>query len=75
MKTAPYNTGKVKIGEAVYLNKLINQPYVEQDGDMLELQTYLIHDPRQVNRHYWTTRLCIGMSLVILTALLLASGR
>lgn len=57
MKTAPYNTGKVKIGDAVYLNKLVNRPYVEYDDDMLELQTYLIHPQAQINRAYWLSRI------------------
>lgn len=71
MKATPYNTGKVKIGETVYLNKLVNQPYVEQDYDMIELQTYLLHEPRQVNRAYWIARVyfvCVG--IVALLALL-----
>ena len=42
MKTTPYNNGKIKIGNEVYLNKLVNPPYVERDDDMLELQSYLI---------------------------------
>lgn len=73
MKAIPYNTGKVKIGEAVCLNKLVNIPYVEQDWDMLELQTYLLNDPRQVNRAYWLTRVyfvCVGVvALVALVSL------
>ena len=39
MKETPYNNGKVKIGDAVYLNKLVNPPYIEYDEDMLELQS------------------------------------
>ena len=53
MKETPYNNGKVKIGDAVYLNKLANPPYIERDEDMLELQSYLIHDPRVLNKEYW----------------------
>lgn len=75
MKTAPYNTGKVKIGEAAYLNKLVNRPYVEQDIDMLVLQSYLIHDPHQINRHYWATRLYLVAVIFVLTVVLLASGK
>lgn len=75
MKTAPYNTGKVKIGEAVYLNKLVNQPYVEYDNDMLVLQSYLIHDPSQINRRYWITRLYLVVLVFVLTIVLLASGK
>lgn len=73
MKAIPYDTGKVKIGEAVYLNKYVNIPYTEQDPDMLELQSYLIHDPKQLNRHYWTTRFFVGLGLFITTVILLST--
>ena len=72
MKDTPYNNGKVKIGEAVYLNKLANPPYVEQDEDMLELQSYLIHDPRVLNKEYWLKRIYIMFLLFVLTVLLMA---
>lgn len=73
MKVAPYNTGKVKIGEAVYLNKYVNIPYTEQDPDMLELQSYLIHDPRLINREYWLNRFYVGAILFITTVILLSA--
>ena len=72
MKETPYNNGKVKIGETVYLNKLVNPPYVERDDDMLELQSYLIHDPRVLNREYWLKRVYIMFLLFVLTVLLMA---
>ena len=72
MKT-PYDTGKVKIGEAVYLNKLVNIPYVEEDMDMLRLQSYLIHDPARLKRAYWLNRVLIGISLVVCLTVLLKS--
>jgi len=72
MRTTPYNNGKVKIGNAVYLNKLANPPYVEQDEDMLELQSYLIQDPRILNKEYWFKRIYIAFLLFILTILLMA---
>jgi len=72
MKDTPYNNGKVKIGDAVYLNKLANPPYVEQDEDMLELQSYLIHDPRILNKEYWLKRIYIMFLLFVLTVLLMA---
>jgi hypothetical protein len=72
MKDTPYNNGKVKIGEAVYLNKLANPPYVEQDEDMLELQSYLIQDPRILNKEYWFKRLYIAFLLFVLTIILMA---
>lgn len=69
----PYNTGKVKIGSAVFLNKLVNTPYVEQDEDMLELQSYLIHDPRILNKIYWLKRIYVVFILFILTVMLMAN--
>lgn len=72
MKDTPYNNGKVKIGNAVYLNKLVNPPYVEQDEDMLELQSYLIQDPRILNKEYWYKRIYIAFLLFVLTIILMA---
>ncbi len=72
MKTTPYNNGKIKIGNAVYLNKLANPPYIEQDEDMLELQSYLIQDPRILNKEYWYKRIYIAFLLFVLTIILMA---
>jgi hypothetical protein len=72
MKT-PYNTGKVRIGSAWYLNKLVNPPYIEQDQDMLELQSYLIHDPRVLNKEYWFKRIYLAILLFILVIILMAN--
>ena len=72
MKETPYNNGKIKIGETVYLNKLVNPPYIEYDEDMLELQSYLIHDPRILNKEYWLKRVYIAFLLFVLTVMLMA---
>ena len=72
MKT-PYDTGKVKIGETVYLNKLVNQQYVEEDMDMLRLQSYLIHDPARLKREYWTGKILLGISVFVCVIVLLAN--
>ena len=72
MKETPYNNGKVKIGDAVYLNKLVNPPYIEYDEDMLELQSYLIHDPRILNREYWIKRVYVAFLLFVLIVMLMA---
>ena len=72
MKETPYNNGKIKIGSEVYLNKLVNPPYIEYDEDMLELQSYLIHDPRILNREYWIKRIYIMFLLFVLTVMLMA---
>jgi hypothetical protein len=73
MKVTPYNNGKIKIGDAVYLNKLANPPYVEHDEDMLELQSYLIQDPRILNREYWLKRIYILFLLFVFTIILMAN--
>ena len=64
MKT-PYDTGNVKIGETVYLNKLVNRQYVEEDMDMLRLQSYLIHDPARLKREYWMNKTLILISIFV----------
>ena len=69
MKTTPYNTGKVKIGEHYEPPK-----YVEYDTDMLELQSYLIGDPRVINRRYWANKIALILSLFVLLVVLLASN-
>jgi hypothetical protein len=73
MKSTPYNNGKVKIGDAVYLNKLANPPYVEHDEDMLELQSYLIQDPRILNKEYWAKRIYVAVLLFVATIILMAN--
>lgn len=72
MKT-PYNNGKVKIGSAWYLNKLANPPYIERDEDMLELQSYLIQDPRILNKEYWAKRIYVAILLFVCVIILMAN--
>lgn len=72
MKT-PYDTGKVKIGETVYLNKLVNRQYVEEDMDMLRLQSYLIYDPARLKREYWMNKTLIFISIFVCVIVLLAN--
>jgi len=72
MKT-PYNNGKVKIGFEWYLNKLVNPPYIERDEDMLELQSYLIQDPRILNKEYWAKRIYFGVLLFVCVIILMAN--
>jgi hypothetical protein len=52
---------------------LVNPPYIEYDEDMLELQSYLIHDPRILNKEYWLKRVYIAFLLFVLTVLLMAN--
>jgi hypothetical protein len=67
----PYNNGKIKIGSEYYLNPL-RPKYIEYDEDMLELQSYLIQDPRILNRQYWAKRIYILILLFILIIMLMA---
>lgn len=67
----PYNTGKVLIGSAYDMNPL-KPKYVEQDPDMLEIQSYLIYDPRVMNRQYWTNRFYAALSLIVFMILILS---
>ena len=67
----PYNNGKIKIGCNYDLNPL-KPKYIERDEDMLELQSYLIHDPRILNQQYWAKRIYAAILLFILTIMLMA---
>ncbi len=68
----PYNNGKVKIGSSYDLNPL-KPKYIDQDVDMLEIQSYLIYDPRVLNKHYWTNRIYLCVVVFVLTIMLLAN--
>jgi hypothetical protein len=67
----PYNNGKIKIGSEYYLNPL-RPKYIERDEDMLELQSYLIQDPRILNRQYWAKRVYVAFILFLLIIMLMA---
>lgn len=67
----PYNNGKIKIGSEYYLNPL-RPKYIEHDEDMLELQSYLIQDPRILNRQYWAKRVYVAFILFLLIIMLMA---
>lgn len=64
----PYNTGKVKIGCNYQKPR-----YVEEDMDMLRLQSYLIHDPARLKREYWTNKFLIWVGVFVLTIAILQS--
>ena len=64
----PYDTGKVKIG--VYYQK---PKYVEEDLDMLRLQSYLIYDPARLKRQYWLNKFLIGLGVFVLIVAVLQS--
>ena len=61
----PYTTKSgVKIG--IYYQK---PRYIEEDLDMLRLQSYLIYDPARLKRQYWINKFVIGLSLIVLAIL------
>mgnify|MGYP000679825543 CR=1 FL=1 len=64
----PYNTGKVKIGCNYQPPK-----YVEQDLDMLRLQSYLIYDPARLKRQYWINKFFIWLGVFVLVVAVLQS--
>jgi putative ubiquitin-RnfH superfamily antitoxin RatB of RatAB toxin-antitoxin module len=47
----PYNNGKVQIGKYYQPPK-----YIEQDRDMILIQSYLIQDPKLLRRQYWLNK-------------------
>ncbi len=64
----PYNTGKVKIGCNYQRPK-----YVEQDSDMLRLQSYLIYDPARLKRQYLINKFFIWLGVFVLVVAVLQS--
>lgn len=70
MNNGYYNNGKIKIGSEYYLNPL-KPKYIEQDRDMLNLQTYLIGDPAKLRRDYYITRALELFGAFILLIILL----
>ncbi len=64
----PYNTGKVKIGCNYQPPK-----YVEQDLDMLRLQSYLIYDPARLKRQYLINNFFIWIGVFVLVVAVLQS--
>lgn len=64
----PYNTGKVKIGCNYQRPK-----YVEQDLDMLRLQSYLIYDPARLKRQYWVNKFFVWLGVFVLVVAVLQS--
>jgi hypothetical protein len=64
------NNGKVLIGSNYDLNPL-KPKYIEKDHDMLEIQSYLIYDPRVLNRRYWTEKALLMVSLFVVLIIFL----
>jgi len=64
----PYNTGKVKIG----INYRKPQ-YVENDPDMLNLQSWLIYDPARLRKQYWARKIYITALIFVFLIIWLRS--
>jgi putative ubiquitin-RnfH superfamily antitoxin RatB of RatAB toxin-antitoxin module len=64
----PYDNGKVKMG--IYYEP---PQYVEYDPDMLEIQKWLIGDPKKLRFEYWcnvayTVALCVTLLIIYLSS-------
>lgn len=70
IKDVHLNNGKVSIGKYYCLNPL-KPKYTEEDTDMLELQSYLIYDPRIINRRYWVEKTTLLVSLFVFLIILM----
>jgi hypothetical protein len=53
------NNGKVLIGSRYDENPL-KPKYVERDPDMLEIQKWLIYDPKQLRFEHWCNVVYVG---------------
>ena len=54
LKSSP-NTTPYMTSTGIQIGKYYQKPkYVEEDSDMLRLQSYLIGDPAVLKRQYWT---------------------
>jgi hypothetical protein len=65
--TVPYNTGKVLIG-----CNYQKPQYVEEDADMLLLQSHLIYCPRTIRRYIWERRV-VKVSTMVAALVILVS--
>lgn len=63
----PYRT-KTGVQIGIYYQK---PKYVEDDLDMLRLQSYLIYDPARLKRQYWENKLWVSLSVCILLFVIL----
>lgn len=39
--------------------------YVEEDCDMIQLQSYLIHDPVKLKKQYWINKIALWVSVCV----------
>jgi hypothetical protein len=73
LKSSPSNTPYMT-STGIQIGKYYKPPkYVEEDSDMLRLQTYLIGDPAMLKRQYWTWIAYKALLLSILLIILLVN--
>ena len=63
----PYRT-KTGLQIGIYYQK---PKYIEDDLDMLRLQSYLIYDPARLKRQYWINKFVMAISLCALLIVVL----
>ncbi len=71
LRSSPSNTPYMT-SAGIQIGKYYQPPkYVEEDGDMLRLQSYLIGDPARLKQQYWMNLLYkITLAFVLLIVLL-----
>ena len=63
-----------KTKSGVQIGKYYQKPrYVEEDIDMLRLQSYLIYDPARLKRQYWINKFVIFLSVATLLVVIIKS--
>jgi hypothetical protein len=63
-----------KTKSGVQIGKYYQKPkYVEEDTDMLRLQSYLIYDPARLKRQYWINKFVMFLSVVTLLVVIIKS--
>ena len=63
-----------KTKSGVQIGKYYQKPrYVEEDLDMLRLQSYLIYDPARLKRQYWINKFVMFLSVITLLIVILQS--
>ena len=63
----PYTTST-----GIQIGKYYQKPkYVEEDSDMLRLQSYLIYDPHRLKKQYWiSVAYKVGLAVILLILIL-----
>jgi len=63
-----------KTKSGLQIGKYYQKPrYVEQDTDMLQLQSFLIHDPARLKRQYWINKFLMYLSVLTVLVVIFKS--